>query len=172
VALRAGASSAPATTPNGTRSRCIVPTAPEPAPTARKAERCPDDPGPKPQLARGSVRFPEAPGEPRVTVELARAPAERERGLMYRTSMARDEGMLFSWHDERVRSFWMRNTCIPLDMLFVAADGTIVGILEQVPTLNESSRTIPCPAAHVLELNAGWCRQRGVVAGQRLRIEP
>jgi uncharacterized protein len=91
---------------------------------------------------------------------------------MYRTHMNGDDGMLFSWPEEAYRSFWMRNTCIPLDMLFVASDGTIVGILEQVPTLDDTPRGVPCPAAHVLELNAGWARAHGVQPGQRLEIDP
>jgi uncharacterized membrane protein (UPF0127 family) len=85
--------------------------------------------------------------------------------------MPDDAGMLFSWDDEQVRSFWMHNTCIPLDMLFIDADANIVGILEQVPTLNERSRMVPCPAAHVLELNAGWARAHGIEPGQRVKLE-
>ena len=112
----------------------------------------------------------DAPGRPQVEVELARTDAERSRGLMFRTSMATDAGMLFSWNAEQIRSFWMRNTCIPLDMLFIAADGLIVGLLEQVPTLNDDSRSVRCPAAHVLELNAGWARGHGVKAGQRVQL--
>jgi uncharacterized membrane protein (UPF0127 family) len=90
---------------------------------------------------------------------------------MYRTHLGADQGMLFSWEREEPRSFWMRNTCIPLDMLFIAKDGTVVGILEQVPTLNTLPREIPCPAQHVLELNAGWARQHGVEPGQHVDIE-
>lgn len=90
---------------------------------------------------------------------------------MYRTSLGSDEGMLFSWGEEDVRSFWMLNTCVPLDMLFIAADGTIVGIVEQVPTLNTLPRGVPCPAQHVLEVNAGWTRQHGVEPGQKVEIE-
>jgi uncharacterized membrane protein (UPF0127 family) len=56
-------------------------------------------------------------------------------------------------------------------MLFLSRDGTIVGIQEQVPVLNDRSRSIPCPAAYVLEVNAGWCRQHGVRAGMRAVIE-
>ena len=95
----------------------------------------------------------------------------RMRGLMYRTELERDQGMLFVFPDQRPRSFWMKNTCIPLDMLFVDRHGTIVGILENVPTLNLESRGVPCPAAYVLEVNAGWTREHGVFAGQRLEIE-
>jgi uncharacterized membrane protein (UPF0127 family) len=90
---------------------------------------------------------------------------------MYRPTLADDEGMLFSWTDERQRNFWMKNTCLALDMLFIASDGTIAGILENVPPWNASpSRTVPCPAAHVLEVRAGWTRTYGVAPGQRLVV--
>jgi uncharacterized membrane protein (UPF0127 family) len=117
------------------------------------------------------VAFPDAPEKPRIKVELARDALARTRGLMYRTRMPEEQGMLFSWPEDSVQSFWMRNTCIPLDMLFIARDGVIVGILEQVPTLNERARSVPCPVAHVLEVNAGWSRRHGVRAGQRVTIQ-
>jgi len=117
------------------------------------------------------VVFVDAPGAPTIAVELARTPDHRQRGLMYRTVLDPGSGMLFSWADEQPRRFWMHNTCLPLDMLFIAADGTIAGILEQVPTLNDEPRGVPCPAQHVLEVNAGYARSAGVRPGQRIRIE-
>ena len=153
-------------------ARCVVPTPAEPPPTARPAANCPADPLPSPPtLPRGSVMFLDAPQHPSVNVEVARSPSHRQRGLMYRTELAAGQGMLFSWSNAETRSFWMHNTCIPLDMLFIADDGTIAGILEQVPPMNETSRTIPCPARHVLEVPAGYCRQHGVKAGQKIRIQ-
>lgn len=165
---KATAAPAPGARP---RAACVVPLAEPPPPAARPASRCPEDPVGDFDLPRGAVRFVEAAGKPEVSVELARDPRHRERGLMYRTRMGDGAGMLFSWSDERVRSFWMRNTCLPLDMLFIARDGTIVGILEQVPTLNEAPRSIPCPAMHVLEVNAGWVRAHGVRPGQKVVID-
>ena len=151
---------------------CVVPLASEAPPPAEPAASCPADPVESPpELGRGYVTFVDVPGAPRIGVEVADDPAERERGLMYRTSMPEEQGMLFSWPDERVRSFWMRNTCIPLDMLFIDSDGFVLGILEQVPVMNERSRSIPCPAAHVLEVNAGYCRSHGVKPGQRVAFE-
>ncbi len=141
------------------------------APAASKATQCPKDPTGNLKLALGKVTFGDAPGAPSVQVELARDEASRERGLMYRTDMATDSGMLFSWEDERVRSFWMHNTCIPLDMLYITKAGVISGILEQVPTLNEAPRRIDCPVAHVLELNAGWARSHGLKPGMKVTIE-
>jgi uncharacterized membrane protein (UPF0127 family) len=149
---------------------CIVPLGP-PAPAAKPATACPDDPTGNLNLARGWVSFPGAGSAPRVAVELADNPTSRERGLMYRTSLPEDQGMLFSWTDESERAFWMRNTCIPLDMLFIAKDLTILGIVEQVPPMNESARGIRCPAAHVLELNAGWARRHGLAPGQKIVVE-
>jgi uncharacterized membrane protein (UPF0127 family) len=161
----AGASStAPARPP------CLVPFG-EPAPVAAKAGSCPADPTGNLQLPRGKVTFTDAPGTPQVEVELAREDAARERGLMYRTSMPDDHGMLFSWDDEQPRSFWMRNTCIPLDLLYVDKHGVISGILEQVPTLSDAPRGVACPVAHVLELNAGYARAHGITPGMKLKIE-
>jgi uncharacterized membrane protein (UPF0127 family) len=90
---------------------------------------------------------------------------------MFRTSLAEDRGMLFQMSERSVHAFWMHNTCIPLDMLFIAADGVIEGILEQVPVLNDDPRAVPCPARYVLEVNAGFCRRHSVKAGMRVRIE-
>ena len=88
---------------------------------------------------------------------------------MYRTQMPADAGMIFVFERERKLSFWMRNTCIPLDMLFVAEDGTIVNVEENVPTLTDRTFTSGgCPAKYVVELNAGWARAHGVKAGQKI----
>lgn len=157
--------------PVGDAGRCIVPLGPPPPP-ARKAMACPSDPSASPPvLGTGRVVFREAPEAPALDVEVAKTPREHERGLMYRTSLAESRGMLFSWSDVRVRSFWMKNTCLPLDMLFLERDGTVVGILEEVPVLNEDLRSIRCPAGYVLEVNAGWSRRHGIVPGMKASIE-
>ena len=163
-------SAEPATSAKPPSPACIVPMG-APAPIAGKAAQCPKDPTGNLKLPLGKITFVDAPGAPQVDVELARDDASRERGLMYRTSMRESRGMLFSWQDERVRNFWMHNTCIPLDMLYVTKEGIIAGILEQVPTLNDSPRGVQCPVAHVLELNAGWARAHGVAPGMKLKIE-
>lgn len=159
----------PATGGASATPTCTVPF--EPAPIASKAAQCPKDPTGNLKLPLGRVTFVDAPNSPSAEVELAREDAARERGLMYRTSMPEGSGMLFSWQEERVRSFWMRNTCIPLDMFYITKDGTIAGILEQVPTLSDAPRGIKCPVAHVLELNAGWARAHGVAPGMKVKIE-
>lgn len=151
--------------------RCLVPLSDSPPPRAEPAATCPPDPGAPLALPKGWVAFEDGARAPRVEVEIADTPPARERGLMYRTEMAEDHGMLFSWPTEEPRAFWMHHTCLPLDMLFIAEDGTIAGILEEVPVLNDTARGVPCPAAHVLELRAGWSRAHGLAPGQKVRIE-
>lgn len=150
--------------------RCLVPLAEPAAPEAHPADECPRASEPAPILPRAQVQFVDAPGQPKVQVEVAESPSHRERGLMFRTQMQADRGMIFTWPDEARRGFWMRNTCIPLDMLFIAKDGFIVGALEQVPVMNEAPRGVPCDAMHVLEVNAGYLRKHGVRPGQRVEI--
>lgn len=154
--------------------KCIRPSPPEPARTLAKdagaAPDCPEDPGPKPKLRSGRVVFVEAKGKA-VKVEIAEKNDDRMRGLMYRTEMPEDQGMIFRFEKRQVQAFWMRNTCIPLDMLFIDDDGTIVGIEENVPVLNDETYSCGCASKYVLELNAGWSRKNGVMAGQRVRLE-
>ena len=155
------------------RQRCIKPTpdSAPPAATAVPAAQCPKDPehdGPHPTV---TLTAPEATrGATKIEAELARSDPARERGLMFRTAMAEDHGMLFEMGAHVVQSFWMKNTCLPLDMLFLDEDGTIVGLLENVPTLNLEERTVGCPSSYVLEMNAGWARRHGVRAGQKITL--
>lgn len=150
-------------------ARCIRPTPAEPPPAAKPAASCPPDTDPAPpKLPRVTVEFVDvAPLS--VEAELARTDAETSRGLMFRTSMPDEQGMLFRL-PRREQAFWMRNTCIPLDMLFIDEDGLIVGVLENVPTLNDMGRSVGCPSTHVLEMNAGWARRHAVKAGQKVLL--
>lgn len=158
-------------TPTATPQRCMVPTQVA-VEVAAAAARCPSDPDfGGPQLSVGTLRFPHAASAPPVVVEIADTPRTRERGLMYRRAMDENAGMLFDMGlPQRQQSFWMRNTCIALDMLFIADDGFIAGVLRNVPTMNEASRTVPCPVRYVLELNAGWTAKHGVEAGQWVEL--
>ena len=159
-------------TTNAGAARCVAPLA-SVAPSIPEAAGadCPVDPemgGPK--LPRVEVGFPETEGAPRVTAELAKTPHDIERGLMYRRAMGEDEGMLFRLADRRVHTFWMHNTCIPLDMMFIDDDGTIAGIVEAARPLDDTTRSVPCPTSWVLEVNAGFARKRGVKPGQKMTI--
>ena len=102
--------------------------------------------------------------------ELANTERETERGLMFRTQMPEEQGMLFDTGTHVDHTFWMRNTCIPLDMMFIDTDGLIVGILENVPTLNDAERHVGCLSSWVLEMNGGWSRRHGVRAGQKMKL--
>lgn len=157
-----GASAAPA--------RCIVASPATAPPPAKPALDCPRDPLGGPPFAKmGRVSFPDGGGNS-VEVELALSDDEVTRGLMYRTHMPEDHGMIFRLEERKEQTFWMHNTCIPLDMMFIDEDGTIVGILENVPTINDEARTVGCPSRYVLEVNAGWSRRHGVSAGQKAAI--
>jgi uncharacterized membrane protein (UPF0127 family) len=94
-------------------------------------------------------------GVHRFQVEIADDPAERARGLMFRREMADDAGMLFDFKVEERASFWMKNTYIPLDMLFIRADGTIDSIAERTTPLSEKSVPSKGPVRYVLEINGG-----------------
>jgi uncharacterized membrane protein (UPF0127 family) len=162
----------PTATTTADAGPCVAPLKEPPPAPAKPATVCPADPvATPPTLAAGTVAFPDAPGAPTVKVEVARSSAEVQRGLMYRRKLAAEEGMIFVFPDQRPRTFWMKNTCIPLDMLFLASDGTVAGILEQVPVLNQASRSVPCPATYVLEMNAGWARRHGVTPGMKTDIK-
>jgi uncharacterized membrane protein (UPF0127 family) len=107
-----------------------------------------------------------------VDAELVSSQADTDRGLMYRTSMPDNHGMLFDMTVRMDYQFWMRNTCIPLDMVFADVDGFIVGIVENAPPLDETPRDVGCPSRYVLEVNGGWTRKHGVKAGQPMAIPP
>ena len=110
------------------------------------------------------------PNAPPVSVEaeVVRTQHDTMRGLMFRKSMAEDRGMLFDLGSHDDHKFWMHNTCIPLDLLYIDDDGLIVGIVENAPTLNDEARGVGCLSSFVLEVNAGWARRHHVTAGQRL----
>lgn len=153
--------------------RCITPLPPKPAALPAPAAACPPDPEPNAKLPLDSVSFPDVVdgGVPlKIQVELAKNEHDIERGLMYRQKMGDDHGMLFKLDGRRDHTFWMRNTCIPLDMMFVDDDGTIVGIVEGAAPLTETVRSVGCPSSYVLEVNAGWSRKHGVAPGQKLAM--
>src|SRR5690348_4111813 len=88
-------------------------------------------------FATAQLTIASASGDHKFTVELAITPAQQEQGLMYRRSMAPDAGMLFDFGHPQPTTFWMKNTLIPLDMLFVGADGRIANIHERAVPMSE-----------------------------------
>jgi uncharacterized membrane protein (UPF0127 family) len=97
--------------------------------------------------------------------EIADDPRERALGLMYRRDMPEDHGMLFDFQAEQPVSFWMRNTYIPLDMLFIKADGTIDSIAERTTPLSDKSIPSRAPVRYVLEINGGLSDTLGIEPG-------
>lgn len=104
----------------------------------------------------------------RFNVELAVEPAERRRGLMHRRSMVSGWGMLFVYPTEAMRSFWMKNTYIALDMVFADAAGRIVHIEKRVEPMTKAARSSGKPARYVLELKAGAADRHGLREGMYL----
>lgn len=102
------------------------------------------------------------------TVEIARTEQERSTGLMYRKSLPEGRGMLFDFSPEQRVAMWMKNTYIPLDMIFIAADGRIIRIAENTEPLSE--RIIPSGglARGVLEVAGGTARKYGIAPGDRV----
>lgn len=108
-------------------------------------------------------------GEATVAVEVASTPAEIERGLMYRDHLPYDAGMLFAMGREAVWSFWMRNTFISLDILFITHDWTVAGVIPNAEPCTETLRSIHRPSSYVLETNGGWVASHQIIAGAKVR---
>ena len=110
-------------------------------------------------------------GKPRggkIMSEVVAAPKTREVGLMYRKELPLDSGMLFIYPKESVQSFWMHNTYVSLDMIFLDKDRVVVGFLENVPTLNDAPRKIDKPSMYVLEVPAGMVAAHQIGVGDKL----
>ncbi len=101
-------------------------------------------------------------------IELAQTSEERAQGLMFRQTLAKDAGMLFDFGEEREVAFWMRNTFIPLDMIFIAADGEIKSIHENARPQDPTSIPSGFPVRFVLEIPGGRSREIGLAVGDRL----
>jgi len=143
-------------------------------------------PMPKPPLppegSGSQTATPSAPGQkvylssPKgdvpVTVEVVATEPKIEKGLMFRQHLPLDAGMLFMMGFEKDWNFWMRNTLIPLDMIFIAKDMTLAGIAENAEPLTDTPlRHVGKPSLYVLEVNGGWTASNSIVAGAKVRFE-
>jgi uncharacterized protein len=109
-------------------------------------------------------------GKPhRFTVEVARTAEEQRVGLMNRQQLAPDRGMIFPFDAERVASFWMKNTLIPLDMIFIRADGSITNIEMNTVPLSEEPVYSYEPVTAVLEIPGGRSAELGIKAGDTVK---
>jgi uncharacterized membrane protein (UPF0127 family) len=141
-----------------------TPTQDAPKPAAPAAPAAPVAAGPRVTFPNGHV----------VAVEIAFDDETRAQGLMYRDRIREGTGMLFLFPQDEVYSFWMKNTIIPLDMIWIATDGTVVDVKSHVPPCQGD----PCPnytpagkARYVLEVGAGVAGQQSLTRGSRVRIE-
>lgn len=102
------------------------------------------------------------------TVEIADTDSERARGLMFRTTLAADAGMLFDYHREQLTAFWMQNTLIPLDMIFISADGVVKTIHVNARPMDTTSIPSEVPVRFVLEIPGGRSVEIGLAPGDRV----
>ena len=137
-----------------------VPTQPPANPTAAAT------PTPMPKVYLSTPQ-----GDASVSVEIVATPAKIERGLMFREHLPPDQGMLFLMTEEKSWPFWMRNTLIPLDMIFIAKDMTVAGIVENAEPRTETLREVDAPSLYVLEVNGGYCAAHNVAKGTKVRFE-
>ena len=135
-----------------------------------------DDGSGKPAAAPSDVEtatqviFHTATGDIAVTVEIADAPQERSKGLMNRQSLEHDHGMIFIFPGDDTQSFWMKNTLIPLDMIFVNGGLDVVGVVANAEPLTTSPRGVGIPSTYVVEVNGGFAAANGIAAGTRMSL--
>ncbi len=123
-------------------------------------------------LPRAYVRLKDAfGGVQRVEVEVAATHDARTRGLMWRKELPAGKGMLFLFPTEEVQGFWMRNTLISLDMIFISSDLRIVGIVSRAVPRTLESRSVGVPSQYVLEVPGGWSEQVGLRKGSTVEFE-
>ncbi len=104
-----------------------------------------------------------------ITAEIADTPALRERGLMGRDSLPENHGMLFVYPDAQIRSFWMRNTPIALDIAFVDGNGSIINVATMKPNSDDSTLSVG-PAMYALEMTAGWFEKNSIGSGASVQF--
>ena len=119
-------------------------------------------------LEQAPLTIRSSTGEHRFIVEMARTPEEQAQGLMHRQSLAPDRGMLFPYDPPRPASFWMKNTLIPLDLVFIRADGTISSIEAETVPLSLEPIVSQEPIAAVLEIAGGRAAELGIREGDQV----
>lgn len=116
-------------------------------------------------MPQSAVRFETPRGPWIVRVEIARNDQQRARGLMFRRELARDHGMLFIFDETSEHSFWMHNTLIPLDLIFLGDDRKVVGVVANAAPQTDTARAVKEPSRYVVEVSGGEAAAHGVGAG-------
>lgn len=121
-------------------------------------------------IKEGELGFYKANGQKitEIDIEIADDDLQTERGMMYRRSLKHDRGMLFIFPDEQERSFWMKNTFIPLDIIYLDASRIIVSITENAQPRSEQSIWSEAPAKYVVEVNAGFTALHRIAKGDSI----
>lgn len=146
----------------------LIACSPQPAPSEQPGNQ-PDAPAGEPQKGLRQVPLTITSGNRvhRFTVDVAATAEQQEKGLMFVTALAPDRGMIFPYDPPRTVAFWMRNTLIPLDIIYIRADGTIARIANARP-LDETPLPSGEPIATVLEIAGGRAAELGIKAGDRV----
>ncbi|MDB2324882.1 DUF192 domain-containing protein [Alphaproteobacteria bacterium] len=132
-----------------------------------------DIPGNSVTFSNGSITLSgvtAAGGQISIPVEFALSHVQRQQGLMHRRHLDDDKGMLFVFEGEDIRAFWMKNTLIPLDIIYFNTDGVFVSMVDNVPPKSLTARLSEAPARYVLELNAGKADRLGIGPATRLQL--
>jgi uncharacterized protein len=117
----------------------------------------------------GELTFADASGPlSKIDIQIARTEFDRQLGLMFRRSMNENQGMLFIFPGSRTRSFWMRNTEIPLDIIFVDSSKTILNIAKNTTPYSDISYTSSGPAKYVVEVNGGFADRHNIKPGDKI----
>jgi uncharacterized membrane protein (UPF0127 family) len=119
------------------------------------------------ELPENQARLHTATGDYLFNIEIADTPEARNKGLMFRDSLASDAGMLFDFHEERQAAFWMQNTFIPLDIIFISADGTVRTVHANARPMDTTGIPSQVPVQFVLEIPGGRAAQIGLMAGDK-----
>lgn len=119
---------------------------------------------------RATVTIEAAEQQHRFEVEVVATPESRSQGLMYRSELAEDAGMLFVFERPAEVAFWMRNTYIPLDLIFIDRHGSIVRIHPRAQPHDDTLISSGQPVTHVLEINGGLAADLGIETGQRMTL--
>ncbi|MCI0467836.1 MAG: DUF192 domain-containing protein [Beijerinckiaceae bacterium] len=124
---------------------------------------------PRPQLKLENLEIVTSSGTHVFSVEVMRTDQQRERGLMFRRFLPQDQGMVFGFEAERPLMMWMKNTYLPLDMIFIGRSGKVTGLAENTEPLSEEIIPSGAPAYAVLEVNAGTAGRIGLRIGDMVR---
>jgi uncharacterized membrane protein (UPF0127 family) len=116
------------------------------------------------------VLRPEGQAPLTVRVEVQRTDAQRQRGLMYRRQMGEMAGMLFVFREPSHQVFWMRNTFLALDMIFITPDHRVLGVVRNAAPMTDDPREVPGDSQYVLEVNAGFAERHGIGPGTRVEF--